>query len=300
MSTKTIFHNRITWMVLFCFFSLASLQAWPAADQKKLQPNHDRTAKATTASSGWFEKEEPAKIKQPGSRRFPLFVILGAAVAAGILVYLLTAKKDKTDDENQPLVIEPAGSVTDYDGNVYQAVRIGNQVWMAENLRSTHYSDGSAIASIAYNDDESNAATYGRLYAPAAVRKNAASSSANPSGVQGAAPTGWHIPSPAEWRQLANALGGASVAGGKMKESGTAHWLSPNSGATNESLFKALPAGMHRVDMLFQWLETRSVFATSEEGSTSQTITTLWHDRTELTITGFHPGDSVSIRCVKD
>jgi len=300
MFTKLLCKNQIAWMVLFCFISLVSLHAWPTADQKKPLPNQSRAAKAAAACPEFVEKETTATVQKTTGRRFPLLIVLGAAVAVGVLIYLLTVKKDKTDDGDQPLVIEPAGTVTDYDGNVYQAVQIGNQVWMAENLRSTHYSDGSPIVSIVYNNDESNAAIYGRLYDPSAFMKGAASSSANPSGVQGAAPAGWHIPSPAEWRQLANALGGLPVAGGKMKESGTSHWLSPNTGATNESLFKALPAGMHRVDMLFQWLETRSVFASSQQDANAQMIATLWNDRTELAINGYHPGDSVSVRCVKD
>lgn len=300
MSTQSIFGKRVACLVLFCFFGLLSFQVRPSIEQKKSLPNHGRSSKAATVCSGWFEKEEPAKVQQPRNRRFPLFIILGAAVAAGVLLYLVTAKKDKNDDVNQPLVIEPAGTVTDFDGNVYPAVRIGDQIWMAENLKSTHYSDGSAIANIVYNDDEANAATYGRLYIPAAFRRNAASSSANPSGVQGAAPAGWHIPSPAEWRQLANALGGLSIAGGKMKESGTAHWLSPNTGATNESLFTARPAGMFLFETQYQWLGTRSVFASSEQGSNSQTIATLWYDRAELAIDSFHPGDAISVRCVKD
>ena len=300
MSARSILRTRIAWMVLFCFFSLVSLHAWPAANQKKSLPGHDRAAKAAAASAVFFEKEGSAKAPKSAGRRFPLLIVLGAAVAVGVLVYFLATKKDKADDGDQPPVIEPAGTVTDYDGNVYRAVRIGNQIWMAENLRSTHYSDGSPIVQIVYNDNDANAAIYGRLYTPPAFRKGVASSSANPSGVQGAAPVGWHIPSPAEWRQLANVLGGVPVAGGKMKESGTAHWLSPNTGATNESLFNALPAGMFLFETQYQWRGTRSVFASSEQDSHAQTIITLWHDRAELTIDGFHPGDAVSVRCVKD
>lgn len=70
-----------------------------------------------------------------------------------------------------------------------------------------------------------------------------ASSSANPSGVQGVCPTGWHLPSDAEWKKLTDYLGGESVAGGKLKETGTTHQKSDNTGATNESGFTALPGG---------------------------------------------------------
>ena len=300
MATKTSFQKRISWLVLFSFFTLASFKAWPAAEKKRSQPNHAPAGRATETGQGVYEKDEPSTVKKTKGRHFPVVIVLGAAVAAGVLVYLLTAKKDKSDDEEQSLVIQPAGTVADFDGHVYQTVRIGNQVWMAENLKSTHYNDGSPINSLVYNNDEANAATYGRLYKPEAFMRGAAGSGANPSGIQGAAPQGWHIPSPAEWQQLITALGGPAIAGGKMKESGTAHWLSPNTGATNESLFAALPSGMHRADLVFQWLGTRCVFASSQHNANDQTIVTLWHDRTEATSEGYHPDDAVSVRCVKD
>ena len=300
MSARSILRTRIAWMVLFCFFSLVSLHAWPAANQIKLLPGHDRAAKAAAASAVFFEKEGSAKAPKSAGRRFPLLIVLGAAVAVGVLVYFLATKKDKADDGDQPPVIEPAGTVTDYDGNVYRAVRIGNQIWMAENLRSTHSSDGTPITGFVYDDDPAQAAVYGRLYAAEAFMKGSASSNANPSGVRGIAPAGWHIPSPTEWLQLAGALGGEQVAGGKLKESGTAHWQSPNTAASNESLFCALPAGYRGLTGLFHWLGTRSAFATSQWDETHQTMFSLWHDRAELTSDHFHPLDAVSVRCVKD
>ncbi len=154
--------------------------------------------------------------------------------------------------------------VTDYDGNHYNAVLIGNQVWMAENLKVTHYPDGTAIPLVTdntawenlgdnntedaycyYNNNAGGEAdTYGALYTwAAAMGDNAVSSSTNPSGVQGVCPDGWHLPSDAEWTELTDYLGGTSVAGGKLKETGTTHWNSPNTGATNESGFSALPGG---------------------------------------------------------
>ncbi|MBR6063540.1 MAG: hypothetical protein IKP54_05255 [Bacteroidales bacterium] len=106
-----------------------------------------------------------------------------------------------------------AATVTDYDNNTYNTVQIGNQCWMKENLRSTHFADGTAIPAgtttntiVAYryapNNDESNVMTYGYLYNWPAVMHGVASSSANPSGVQGICPAGWHMPSKAEWAQL--------------------------------------------------------------------------------------------------
>ena len=99
-----------------------------------------------------------------------------------------------------------AAIVTDYDNNTYNTVQIGDQCWMKENLRTTHYADGTAIPAgthrYAPNNDESNVATYGYLYNWPAVMHGAVSSSSNPSNVQGICPAGWHVPSDAEWTQL--------------------------------------------------------------------------------------------------
>ena len=107
-------------------------------------------------------------------------------------------------------------TVTDYDGNTYNVLHIGNQCWMKENLRTTHYANGGSISmgynststSIAYrycpNNSSSNVSTYGYLYNWAAVMHGSMSSILNPSGVQGICPTGWHVPSDAEWTQLTN------------------------------------------------------------------------------------------------
>jgi uncharacterized protein (TIGR02145 family) len=137
--------------------------------------------------------------------------------------------------------------VTDIDGNVYHVVTIGTQVWLAENLKTTHYNDGTPIPNVTdtswnnlktgaycnYNNSSSNSDTYGRLY-----NWYAATSSHN------ICPKGWHVPTDSEWTVLDNYLGGDNVAGGKLKETGTTHWQSPNTGATNETGFSALPGGL--------------------------------------------------------
>jgi len=142
--------------------------------------------------------------------------------------------------------------VTDYDGNVYKTIKIGEQVWMAENLRVTHYRNGDSIPIVTdnsqwtnlnsgaycdYANDPNYSMTYGRLYNWFAVAD-----------ARGLAPAGWHVPSDAEWQTLVNYLGGDAVAGGKMKttgtiEAGTGLWYHPNTGATNEYGFSALPGG---------------------------------------------------------
>ena len=120
-----------------------------------------------------------------------------------------------TEELLQPTTDGPSQPVTDIDGNVYKTVKLGNQVWMAENLRTTRYADGTPIplgtegsSTTAYryypDDNSANVADYGYLYNWAAVMNGAASSEANPSGVQGICPDGWHVPSDAEWTELTN------------------------------------------------------------------------------------------------
>jgi uncharacterized protein (TIGR02145 family) len=110
---------------------------------------------------------------------------------------------------------------------VFDEVIIGTQTWKVKNLDI----DDGLGGIYAYNNDENNVATYGRLYTWDAAVRVAASIE------------GWHLPSDAEWTTLTTYLGGTSVAGGKLKEAGTTHWASPNTGATNESGFTALPGG---------------------------------------------------------
>ena len=149
--------------------------------------------------------------------------------------------------ESGEIKYEIKSPVTDQDGNTYKTVQIGDQVWMAENLKVTHYRDGTAIptghddsdwsnlstdAYAVYGNNESNADTYGYLYNWYAVDDS-----------RNIAPEGWHVPTDDEWQILVDYLGGESIAGGKMKEAGTSHWDSPNVDATNESGFTALPGG---------------------------------------------------------
>ena len=143
------------------------------------------------------------------------------------------------------------GTVTDFDGNVYHTITIGSQVWTVENLKTTHYRDGTAIPFVTdntawtalstgaycnYNNDESIAAVYGKLYNWYAVVDS-----------RNIAPAGWHAPSYAEWNTLANYLGGSNAAGGRLKEAGSAHWTAPNI-ATNSSGFSALPGAGRLTD----------------------------------------------------
>jgi uncharacterized protein (TIGR02145 family) len=137
--------------------------------------------------------------------------------------------------------------VKDREGNFYHFATIGSQVWMTENLRSTRFSDSTAIALVDnsttwgnqvnpgycwYNDDEmANKNRFGALYNWYAVSSGRL------------CPTGWHVPSDAEWTTLSTFLGGEPVAGGKLKELGVLNWKVPNALATNLFGFTALPGG---------------------------------------------------------
>ncbi len=140
-------------------------------------------------------------------------------------------------------------NLADVDGNSYKTVTIGTQVWMAENLKTTKYNDGTAISNVTdntawstnttgaycnYSNTLANSDIYGSLY------NWYVAASTNSKKV---CPIGWHVPTDAEWTTLTTYLGGGSVAGGKLKETTTIHWLSPNTGATNETGFTALPGG---------------------------------------------------------
>jgi len=174
---------------------------------------------------------------------------------------LLEIKDYLNEIGKEPLLIELEKGVTDFDGNNYRAVTIGTQTWMKENLKSTHYADGTAITEVyTYNSNPANAEMYGRLYSWNATMKNT-----NIESTQGVCPTGWHVPSDAEWTELTNTLGGESVAGGKMKEAGLAHWNNPNTGATNESGFTALPAGLYGSNSQFMGKNTIAFFWTSSD-----------------------------------
>jgi len=188
------------------------------------------------------------------------------------------------------------GPCVDIDGNSYETVQIGDQCWMAENLKVTHYRDGTPIPTgtyCAYNNDTSYVDTYGWLYNGSVVTDSS-----------GLAPFGWHVPNNTEWQALATYLGGISLAGGKMKEAGLEHWASPNMGATNESGFTALPGGCRVYDLhyYFRNLTTVGYFWSSSAyhiGGRSWEIR-LYSDRESITFIDAWNGTAYSVRCIKD
>jgi uncharacterized protein (TIGR02145 family) len=196
--------------------------------------------------------------------------------------------------------IYPQETITDYDGNVYHTVTIGEQVWLQENLKSLHYSDGTEIPGVvAYDNDDSLGAIYGLLYP-----WNAAMNNSVTPGVQGVCPCSCHVPTDQEWTILENYLGGSAIAGGKMKEAGTAHWQLPNTGATNSSGFTGLPAGefdAYYNPNKFWLLHLAAVFWTSTQSNQSQAWERyLSHDNAACGRLAWYKVMKYSIRCIKD
>jgi uncharacterized protein (TIGR02145 family) len=191
------------------------------------------------------------------------------------------------------------------DGQLYHAVCIGKQTWMKENL---NYDIPGADC---YDSLATNCDIYGKLYSRSQAMNGSASSSSNPSGVQGICPNGWHVPSAAEWMQLVNYLGDTLTAGGSMKS--TNLWSpDPNGGATNRSGFSALPGG----EFVDGFQATYRDFYSQGSNGFFHTATTLypnqvsvmalWNNSTQakfLTYPAVTPpieAGNVSCRCVKD
>lgn len=184
---------------------------------------------------------------------------------AGVLVNIQSIKTADMDSITFQRPVNPNGinipgpNVTDIDGNVYASVTNCGLTFTKQNLNVSKYSDGTPIPQVTdptqwaslttgawcyYNNDPASEAVYGKLYnwyAVAGIYDVA--SAANPALRKKLAPTGWHVPTDAEWTQLTDCLGGESVAGGKMKATGTSLWQSPNTDATNTTGFTGLPGG---------------------------------------------------------
>lgn len=179
---------------------------------------------------------------------------------------------------------QETNSFTDIrDGHVYKTVIIGNQHWMAENLA---YKVNTGFWT--YDNDKNKVAKYGYLY-DLQTAKNIC-------------PSGWHLPSDAEWTTLTKYLGGESVAGGEMKQTGTTYWNIPNTGATNSSGFSALPGG-HRTNYYgsFNGLGYYCYFWSATESSSSNAWYRLFHYYTSSVIRDFYfNGYGLSVRCLKD
>ncbi|MBO4614102.1 MAG: fibrobacter succinogenes major paralogous domain-containing protein [Bacteroidales bacterium] len=215
-------------------------------------------------------------------------------------------------------------SVTDYDGNTYGTVQIGNQCWMAQNLKTTHFADGTYIATgtttsstTAYrynpNNDSNNVSTYGYLYNWPAAMHDASSSSTNTSNVQGVCPNGWHLPSDAEWTQLTDYLSShneylcdpSTIKIAKSLAS-TTYWNSSNVTCTvgyhpaenNSSGFGALPAGYYS-NGYYEFSGNANFWSSTRSGDYAY-YRALYYNSASIGRSYGNNNIGFSVRCVRD
>jgi len=200
------------------------------------------------------------------------------------------------------------GTLNDIDGNIYKTILIGTQTWMAENLKTTKFNDGSAISLVPinvdwsrlilsqkpgycwfYNDPVTNKVTFGALYNWFTVNTGKL------------CPTGWHIPSDNEWTTLSNFLGGKSIAYGKLAETGTNHWSPPNAEATNLTGFSAVPGGYRTHGGDYYSLGTHSFWWSSTPMISTTSNAMSWYIESSILKSDYHYMPyGLSVRCIKD
>jgi uncharacterized protein (TIGR02145 family) len=214
------------------------------------------------------------------------------------VIVMSGCKKDKDDDDIQIPV-----NVVDADGNVYNTIKIGDQVWLKENLKATKYRNGSSIPFITDNTEWGTLSTpgfswygnsqstygnnYGALYNWYAVKTG------------NICPEGWHVPSDAEWTTLVTYLGGDTEAGGKLKA--TTLWTAPNTGATNESNFTAFPGGYRFLDgESYSITEYGYWWSSTEFNSNDGYYRLLYYDSKVVNKGNFSKKYGFSVRCMMD
>ena len=193
--------------------------------------------------------------------------------------------------------------IFDVDSNQYPIVQIGNQEWMAQNLRTSKYSNGQDVNqnfqiwtgeigqyTWYVSDSSTYEEPYGKLYNWYAVTDS-----------QGLCPSGWHVPNDSEWDQLIIFLGGSSEAGGPLKEAGNEHWLCPNTGATNHTGFTALPGGARSNGGTFFGITSGCFFwSASESTIITAPAKTLGSNSASIGPNIYNKNYGLSVRCLKD
>ncbi len=243
-------------------------------------------------------------IRKTMARLFPITVCF-------FMLFVSCNKNSPTGAENDD------NTLTDIDGNIYQVIQIGNQWWMAENLKVTHYRNGEAIPNVTdgsewsnlttgaysmYDNSESKGNIYGYLYNWYTIDAN-----------HNIAPQGWHVPTDEDWKELEMFLGMSQTEvdsipwrgtdeGGKLKETGTTHWNAPNTGATNESGFSALPGGCHWHDNgnFLSIYQMAKFWSSTEYNNDSAWYRTLWYNGSQVGRTRSGKRYGYSIRLVRD
>jgi uncharacterized protein (TIGR02145 family) len=222
-----------------------------------------------------------------------------------IKAYATNAKGESLGEEVN--FTSPA-TVSDFDNNVYETVKIGTQQWMAKNLKTTHYLNGELIATTSpstlnisgetspkyqwsYGGDDLNAATYGKLYTYYAITDT-----------RKVCPAGWHVPTDTDWTALESALGGFTIAGSSLKETGNTHWISPyNLDATNITCFKALPGGYRNDTGGFSFSGNYGFWWSSTQGDAYYAwARSLSVQSSQISRSSFMKNYGASVRCIKD
>jgi uncharacterized protein (TIGR02145 family) len=193
------------------------------------------------------------------------------------------------------------GSVSDIDMNSYKTMLIGTQTWIAENLKVTRYNNGtvipfipdvstwSALSTPGYSYYNSDSVGYGALYNWYAVNTG------------NICPTGWHVATSEEWTTLISYLGGESQAGGKLKETGIGHWLTPNTSATNETGFTALAGGYRNSSGVYSNIKRSGYWWSSSESSTLEAYYHfVFYNSNNIVNSNSDKTSGFSVRCVKD
>jgi uncharacterized protein (TIGR02145 family) len=196
-------------------------------------------------------------------------------------------------------------SVSDSDNNTYKVVIIGAQVWMGENLKTIKFNDGSEIAMVADNkawevlnspgycwyekNEEAYKNYYGALYNWYAVKTGKL------------CPVGWRVPTQVDWRVLSDYVGGGILGGGKIKETGTVHWSSPNFSASNRTGFTALPAGLRYSDGTFHSIKECGYWWSSDDYDTFRAwFRVAYYNFTDFSEKYQNKKVGISVRCLKN
>lgn len=243
------------------------------------------------------------------------FLKIVTLLATGLILSILLFVNDLFDLSHNEVskipqvtetnISETEETVTDIDGNIYKTIKIGTQVWMAENLKTINYNDGEPIPLVEsdyawgnletpgycwMNNDETNKDSYGALYNWYVVDTDKV------------APKGWHVPTEEEWATLIEFVGSERDSGGMLKEKGTLHWLAPNNGASDTYGFSARAGGYRNYDGLvfLQPLDGGYFWTSTEEEVSTAYGYSMNFDGIDVKKWGVSKTYGRSIRCIKD
>ena len=260
--------------------------------------------------SGYFSIQRSGILK---------FKVIGKAASVGIATFPVViggqvgVLKINVSDGSTP-TSGYGPNFKDVEGTVYKSVYIGNQLWQAENLRTTKFNDGTPIPIVdnqtnwfknfstntttpmasVYNNDLTLKQSHGVLYNWYVI-------DALSNGNLKICPQGWHVPTDNDWKILEEYLGGSERAGGKMKEVGSLNWVNPNTSATNESLFSALPSGYRLYNGNFSYKGNYGFYwSSTENGASHAYFRYLYNESARIIKNSIYKSSGFSIRCIKD